>query len=337
MPEVSVVLCSFNRAAKVARCLEALARQTIPKERYEVICVNDGSSDQTAEVMQRGLEGLQGKYLEHSSNRALAAARNSGIRAASGQIVVFINDDTYPAENFLFEHYFAHCSRPGEKIAVLGFIPFCPEYANRFFSVLLMEHNLYFPFQGMNEKQQYSFSHFVGGNLSLRRDAFVANDIWFDETFQCYGYEDIECGYRLAKCGYSVLYHPQARVVHDHKVTVQEYCKRANNNAVNIVEMLIRHPELRQSVLGVERVSASTIQLWREQVADLRDGVEKLSAELEVLQEQPLSGLAPARQEEQEVLSRAAEALQVIREYHEKQGYISTISGNERIYRELAR
>lgn len=85
-PEISILLCSYNREQKVGRRLEALANQSIDSSRYEVICVNDGSTDATGAQMKAGLKSLRGRYIEHESNKALAAARNTAIAAATGKI-----------------------------------------------------------------------------------------------------------------------------------------------------------------------------------------------------------------------------------------------------------
>ncbi len=326
MPAISVILCSYQRPEKVRRCFSALKAQNIPQEQFEVICVNDGSCDETGAAMREGLESLDGIYIEHSHNRALAAARNNGIRAASGEIVVLINDDTYPEKTFLFEHYFAHRRNAGKRIAVLGYIPFSEEYAKRFFSVLLMQHNLYFPFSGMVENQHYSYSHFIGGNISIARDAFFEHDIWFDESFRCYGYEDIECGYRFAQEGYSVLYHPQARVIHDHKVTLEEYRARAEKNALNIIEMLCRHPELRVNIFGVERLDQKLMEQWRSFIESATPNIETLAEQIGNLEEVSV-GLNPeAQPQEAQALEQAANALSMLREFDERRTFLDILA-----------
>ena len=96
-PRVSVVVCSLNGERCLGRCLAALAAQT--HDAYEVIVVDDGSTDATGAIA-----AAAGARIErHDVPRGLAAARNAGIRAARGAIVVFTDDDCEPSADWLEE------------------------------------------------------------------------------------------------------------------------------------------------------------------------------------------------------------------------------------------
>ena len=87
MNDLSVVICSLNGAAGVDRCLHALAAQKDVE--LQVIVVDDGSTDDTSGIArERGAT-----VIRHETNRGLAAARNTGIRAASAPVVAFLDDD----------------------------------------------------------------------------------------------------------------------------------------------------------------------------------------------------------------------------------------------------
>jgi mycofactocin glycosyltransferase len=88
-PFVSVVVCTFNRGDRISQCLESLDRQTYPKDRYEVIVVDDGSTDNTAQMIQ-----AQGaRVIRHGNNRGVPSTRNTGLMAARGEIIAYIDDD----------------------------------------------------------------------------------------------------------------------------------------------------------------------------------------------------------------------------------------------------
>ncbi len=91
-PDISVVVC----ATKLPRSLEALSRQTVG-ERAEVIVVDDGSTDTTAQVAR----AYEVKLLRHAGNQGLAAARNTGVQASRAPIVAFTDDDCVPAPDWL--------------------------------------------------------------------------------------------------------------------------------------------------------------------------------------------------------------------------------------------
>ena len=92
MIEISVVLCSYNRIASLEKVLESLVDQSLPPEQFEVVVVDDGSTDGTSERVK----AMQVPYkltLCTQKNAGLATARNTGIMAATGWVVLFIDDD----------------------------------------------------------------------------------------------------------------------------------------------------------------------------------------------------------------------------------------------------
>src|SRR5256885_5661302 len=88
-PRVSVIICSYNGARTIRDTCEALRRLNYP--RYEVILVDDGSTDETAAIGQE-----YGLTVIHTENRGLGRARNTGLDAAPGEIVAYYDNDAYP-------------------------------------------------------------------------------------------------------------------------------------------------------------------------------------------------------------------------------------------------
>jgi len=86
---VTVVLCTFNRAHLLSKAIDSVMRQTYAA--LELIVVDDGSSDNTREVVKRF--GPRIRYIRHECNQGLPASRNTGIRAATGAFIAFIDDD----------------------------------------------------------------------------------------------------------------------------------------------------------------------------------------------------------------------------------------------------
>ena len=93
-PRVSVVICSHNGAATIAECLEGVVALDYPN--FEMIVVDDGSTDETSEIA----EGF-GLRLIRTENRGLSSARNTGLEAASGEIVAYLDDDARPDVHWL--------------------------------------------------------------------------------------------------------------------------------------------------------------------------------------------------------------------------------------------
>jgi len=88
-PFVSIVICTLNGSKRISDCLDSLVGQDYPKESYEIIVVNDGSTDDTLDVLDR--YGI--KVVNHSKNLGIGAARNSGLQNASGEIIAYTDDD----------------------------------------------------------------------------------------------------------------------------------------------------------------------------------------------------------------------------------------------------
>src|SRR5690242_10633781 len=102
---VSVVVPTFARADLLTRCLQALMRQTLAPDAYEIVVADDGASAQIEQLVQtlaaHAASGLRVQYLAVSGNHGPAAARNCGWRAARAEVIAFTDDDTIPAPNWL--------------------------------------------------------------------------------------------------------------------------------------------------------------------------------------------------------------------------------------------
>jgi len=88
-PFVSIIICTLNGGKRISDCLDSLVGQDYPKENYEIIVVNDGSTDDTLNVLDR--YGI--KVVNHPKNLGIGAARKSGLQSASGEIIAYTDDD----------------------------------------------------------------------------------------------------------------------------------------------------------------------------------------------------------------------------------------------------
>ena len=98
-PKISVVIPVFNKEKFLGRCMRSIFSQSISADDYEVIVVDDGSTDRSVTVLQRYMSDII--FLQHEVNRGLPAALNSGIRAARGQFIIRIDADDYAHEEYL--------------------------------------------------------------------------------------------------------------------------------------------------------------------------------------------------------------------------------------------
>lgn len=96
-PKISVVIPVYNVADYLSRCLESLRRQTLLD--IEIICVNDGSTDNSDEIIREQMKIDSRIQLIDKQNAGVAAARNTGIDAATGDMIVFLDPDDYLTTN----------------------------------------------------------------------------------------------------------------------------------------------------------------------------------------------------------------------------------------------
>ncbi len=239
-PEISVILCSYNRAATLARCLEQFSQQTVPTENWEVVLVNDGSTDNTDEIAQQKQWPFQLRYIRQE-NTGLAGARNSAIAGARGKILLLINDDTIAAPDLIEKHLAAQKAHPHSMI--LGAFEYEPWTLESAFMQVVNRSTVVFGYRDLTPGGTYDHMFSYTCNLSVPAEAYRQAGL-FDTSFKSYGAEDTEMGYRLEKAGYRVVYCPEARAGHAHALTLDEFIKRQLNVGSNFARYFRIHPEV---------------------------------------------------------------------------------------------
>ncbi len=208
MTGISVVIPAYNAASVLATTLQRLAIQEYPKDRYEVVLVDDGSTDDTPQVAKRASTSLPLRYV-HQPRRGRAAARNAGARAARFEVVLFLDADVWAEPQLLAAH--AQHYRNHQRVGVQGPSFTHPDSKRTPF----MEVKDMFPDLTPRRPSNLSPYHVITRNFSVR-----AEDLWavggFDESFAGYGWEDIELGLRLRQTGVRLCWEPQARTWHYH-------------------------------------------------------------------------------------------------------------------------
>ncbi|MBN9391128.1 MAG: glycosyltransferase family 2 protein [Chloroflexi bacterium] len=243
MIELSVIIPTYNRYEYLLRTLAALENQTLDRELYEIIVVDDGSKDDTRSKMA-AYPGL--KFFPMPRNGGPAAARNQGVRLAQGKYVVFIGDDIYASPDFLAGHLAAHQKHPGDHIAILGYAPW-----TRGAEVTPLMRYLFegpgkfrqFEYDLISESSNAGYRFFYTCNISLSRN-FLLEDALFDEEFRYAYAEDTELAYRLERRGMRIVFCKEILAEHDHPTSYRNACRRAGVAGELTLLMAKKHPEL---------------------------------------------------------------------------------------------
>jgi cellulose synthase/poly-beta-1,6-N-acetylglucosamine synthase-like glycosyltransferase len=209
-PFISVVVCSYNGASTIRDTMEGLLKVDYPS--YEVIVVDDGSTDKTAAIVS--------EYpftLLSTRNQGLSCARNTGLHRASGDIVAYIDDDAYPDPHWLkylayAYHNSSHVGIGGPNLAPPGDGPIADCVANAPGG----------PVHVLIDDEVAE--HIPGCNMSFRRDALLAIG-GFDPVYRAAG-DDVDVCWRIQNNGGTIGYHPSALVWHHRRNSIRMYWKQ---------------------------------------------------------------------------------------------------------------
>ncbi|ABK19216.1 glycosyltransferase [Syntrophobacter fumaroxidans] len=212
-PSISVVVCSYNGSRTIRNCLDGLRRLDYPN--FEVVVVNDGSTDGTGEIAAE-----YGFKVINTTNHGLSSARNTGMRAAKGEIVAYIDDDARPDPHWLT--YLAYTFLTTDHVGVGG--PNLPPPEDGPIAACVAN-SPGGPIHVLLTDQEAE--HIPGCNMAFRKSALEAID-GFDHRFRIAG-DDVDLCWRLQKKGWTLGFNPAAMVWHHRRNSVKAYWKQQKN------------------------------------------------------------------------------------------------------------
>jgi glycosyltransferase involved in cell wall biosynthesis len=242
----SLVICTRNRASRLGRCLEFL--EVLDLENAEIVFVNNGSEDETGEILRAWTEGRPDVRVVDEPRQGLGRARNTGWKSSRGEIVVFTDDDCYATPSYVQEHIRLYDADPS-----LGWI------SGR---ILLYDPNdAKITIQENTEPTRYPPYRFLeagavhGANMSFRRSALEAIG-GFDPLmgvgshFIC---EDLDAAARACFRGFAGLYSPNPVIQHHHgrqtRLQVDSVARQYRIGRGNYYGKCLWNPSMRRSYL----------------------------------------------------------------------------------------
>ena len=242
-PRLSIVVPTFNRRDSVLRLLRALHAQTAPPSIFEALVVADGSTDGTLDAVRTHSASFNLRAIDLPRS-GRARARNEGVRAAAGEIVLFLDDDMEPAPELVAEHLACHGSP--EVLGVVGAVPLVvppgapPIVRYRAAAFARKLERL------ATRHDRLAFGDVYSGNLSIRRDRLIATG--YDETFDAYGHEDYELAQRLGRDGGRFVYSAEALANQYYDKTLRGLAADVRSEGRTAVLFARKHPDVLPSL-----------------------------------------------------------------------------------------
>jgi glycosyltransferase involved in cell wall biosynthesis len=228
-PKVSVVIACYNGSRTLLACLESLKRLNYPD--YEIILVDDGSTDSTREIAARFPEA---RYCRHDQNRGLSAARNTGLAAARGEVIAFTDADCRADEDWL--HYLVGDLLRGSFVGIGGPNLLPPEDSDVASAVMVSPGG---PAHVMLTDR--TAEHIPGCNMAFYK--WVLEEIGgFDPMFRKAG-DDVDLCWRLQQGGYQIGFSPAGFVWHYRRSTVRAYLQQQRGYGEAEALLVQKHPE----------------------------------------------------------------------------------------------
>ena len=233
-PRVSVVVCAYNAERTMEDCLASLEKLRYPD--YEVIVVNDGSTDRTLEISER----FPYCKIISQPNKGLGVARNVGAKAATGEIIAYTDSDCVADPDWL-SYLVGTMER--RELAACGGPNFPPPEESLVPSVVAVSPGGPTHVLLTDETAE----HIAGCNMAFRRDALLKLG-GFDPIYRAAG-DDVDICWRFQDAGYTIGFSPSALVWHYRRNTVKAYFGQQRGYGKAEALVYARHP-LRFNLFG---------------------------------------------------------------------------------------
>jgi len=252
---VSLIIPTHGKLPLLRRTLRSLELQEEGSPTFEVVVIDDASTDETPAFLDSYAGPLTLRVVRQEANRGRAAARNAGLRIASGELAIFLDDDMEVVPGFVRAHVQHHRSAgvrtsadPAAPVAgatvakntvAIGNVTNAPEVTDSPIIRYMSTRGA----QKIRDAGDLPWRYFSTNNSSvLRSDLEAVGN--FDEAFKTYGFEDLELGYRLHQRGLTFRFLPGAESLHIHYHDLNDVLNKKELSGRSSLDLFIRkHPE----------------------------------------------------------------------------------------------
>jgi len=216
---ISITIPAYNAETTIGNTLKTLLDQNYPKNKYEIIVVDDGSADKTVEIASKfPVKVIRAKHAGPSN------ARNLGAKKAKGGILLFVDSDCIPDRNWI-----KNMVEPFKNKEIVGVSGTYKTLNKNKFMARFTGYEIEQRHEQMKKKK---YIDFIGSySAGYRKNIFLKFG-GFDTRFKIASGEDPELSYRIAKAGFKMIFQPKAFVYHSHPDTIQKYLKQKYQRAI---------------------------------------------------------------------------------------------------------
>lgn len=234
----SLIVITYNQLEYLMKLIESISKQSTGYK-FETVIVDDCSNDGTGEYLDNVETEADLIIIHNNHNMGRAASRNTGAKAASGNLLIFADGDLALDDNFIDRHLGFHLEHPNRTAVGRVNYP-----GNTAIEKYLGNRSMF----QLKRPSRIPFRYFISGNFSIPAELY--NELGgFDEDYAFYGGEDLDLGYRLDEKGIDVYYIPQAVAFHVHPIELDELLsKRYEFGLKGLALFAVKHPKAAEQV-----------------------------------------------------------------------------------------
>lgn len=241
--KISAVIPTYNRRETLKGCIDSLLDQDLAKNNYEIVVVVDGSSDGTVEML-RSLKPAVDLVVVEQENKGKSAALNAGMRAATSEIVLIIDDDLLCDRALLSSHLAWH--EPNSRRLIFGRLLPGPHPSQRLAEQIIRKGlDDYYARLSSDPQIKWPEDAWAGPNCSMARSAFFEAGGSDERNFPRRA-EDSDLGLRLWKIGVQFQYEPKATVTHRWVKSNRRYLAECIEDGASLYRLSRKYPETRR-------------------------------------------------------------------------------------------